>query len=224
MAITTESTEGLGTKTEFGLPIDPTFAIPAEEDALQRAATALRGHGFTVEIVDTAAAAKEWVLAHLPTDGSIFTGASETVRLSGLGEEIDASGRFQSIRAQLTKLDPRTQSRDRIRLGATPDVYVGSAHAVTEEGEILVASASGSQLGPVSAGAARVFLLVGAQKVVADRATALRRLQYYALPLEDRRARAAYGFPSALAKTLLLSRDLAAGRLTVVLIRAAIGF
>lgn len=210
--------------TEFGLPIDESFARPASEEQLQRAAAALRARGITVELVDSLAAARELTLTLLPADQSVFTASSETVRQSGLAEIIDRSGRFQSVRARLAQLSPATQMREMVRLGAAPDVLVGSAHAVTEEGEVVIASASGSQLGPISAGAAKVLLLVGAQKVVADRAAAMRRLQFYALPKEDVRARAAYGRGSALAKTLVIDREVVPGRLTVILIRAPVGY
>lgn len=212
------------TKTEFGLPIEPSFGRATSEAQLQRAAAGLRGRGISVELVDTAAQAKELVLRKLPTDQAIFTATSETVRLTGLAEEIDASGRYRSVRAQMTQLDPRTQYRDRIRLTASPDVLVGSAHALTEDGELVIASATGSQLGPISAGAGKVILVIGAQKVVADRAEAMRRLNLYAFPKEDLRARAAYGRGSVIAKTLILSREAVPDRTTVVLIREAIGY
>lgn len=210
--------------TEFGLPIDARFAQPAAEAQLQRAAAALRGRGMTVEIVDHPAAAKDLALTLLPAEGTIFTSTSETVRLSGLASEINESGRYQSIRAQQTKMNPATQRREMIRMGAAPDVLVGSAHAVTEDGELIVASATGSQLGPISAGAGKVILLIGSQKVVADRAAAMRRLELYALPKEDIRAHGAYGVGSMLAKILIVDREATPGRLTVILIREPIGF
>jgi hypothetical protein len=69
-----------------------------------------------------------------------------------------------------------------------------------------------------------VIWVVGAQKVVPDLETGMRRLREYSHPKEDIRARAAYGSPSALAKILILNADWPAGRSTVVLIREPIGF
>jgi hypothetical protein len=177
-----------------------------------------------VEIVDTPAAAKELALTRLLSDQTVLTASSETVRLSGLADAIDGDGRYRSLRAQMAKMNPATQRREMIRLGATPDVLVGSVHAVTEDGELFVASATGSQLGPLSAGAGQVILLVGAQKVVADRAAAFRRLELYALPKEDIRAHAAYGRGSTLAKILVIDREATPSRTTVILIRGPIGY
>jgi hypothetical protein len=50
-----------------------------------------------------------------------------------------------------------------IRVGATPDVIVGSVHAVTEDGFLVAASASGSQLAPYASGARQATGVVGAQ-------------------------------------------------------------
>jgi acyl-CoA hydrolase len=214
---------GIG-KTQFGLLIDFSFSKPASEQQIQRAATALRAHNIAVEVVDTPAAARAYVNSILPKDQTIFTAASETVRLSGLDGDINSSGNYKSIHQQLSKLDPKTQMAEMRRLGATPDVVVGSVHAVTEDGRLIIGSASGSQLGPYSAGASKVIWVVGAQKVVPDLETGLRRLKEYSYPMEDIRARAIYGFPSALTKILIMNGDWPVDRSTVVLIREPIGF
>ncbi len=100
---------------------------------------------------------------------------------------------------------------------------LGSAAAVTEDGVLVIASATGSQLGPIASGAGKVILVVGSQKIVPDLSQALRRVQEYAFPLEDARAQVAYGRTSQLNKTLIVSGDLL-GRFTVVLVREALGF
>jgi acyl-CoA hydrolase len=212
------------TTTEFGLPIDRSFGTPATADALQRAAKALRAHNHSVEIANTVADARTYVSSILPKDQMIFTASSETVRLSGLDDEINKSGNYRSIRQQMAKLDPKTQMSEMKRLGATPDVVVGSVHAVTEEGQLVVGSATGSQLGPYATGAGKAIFVVGAQKVVPDLEAAIRRLRFYSYPLEDIRARKAYGNPSTLAKILIINSEFPPGRSTVVLIREPIGF
>jgi hypothetical protein len=141
---------GVG-KTQFGLPIDYGFSKPASEEQIQRAATALRAHNIAVEVVDTPAAARAYVNSILPRDQTIFTASSETVRLSGLDGDINSTGKYKSIRQQISKLDRNTQMAEMKRLGATPDVVVGNVYAVTEDGRLIIGSATGSQLGPYSA-------------------------------------------------------------------------
>jgi YkgG family uncharacterized protein len=217
------TTEQIPGKTQFGIPIDESFAKPASEESIQAAAKALRAHNFAVEVFDTPAEARAYVNSILPKDQSILTASSETVRLSGLDEDINRSGKFNAIRPQLEKMDRNTQRAEMRRLGSAPDVVVGSVHAVTEDGRVVAASASGSQLGAYVYGAGRVIWVVGSQKVVPDVDTAMRRVQFYAYPKEDIRAREKYGMPSALLKVLTLNGDWP-GRVTMVIVREPIGY
>jgi hypothetical protein len=211
-------------RTQFGLPIDYGFSRAASEERIQKAATALRKNGFVVEVFSTAAEARSFVTSMLPKDKTIFTTRSETLRLSGLDDDINVSGSYISLRQQMTKLDRATQMPEIKRLGATPDVVVGSAHAVTEDGRLIVASASGSQFGPLSSGAGKAIFVVGSQKIVPDLETGMRRIENYSYPKEDARMREQYNIPSALLKILILNGDWPAARSTVVLIREAIGY
>ena len=200
------------------------FAEPVTAQRLERAAAALTAHGFTVEILDDAAAARARIKDLIPEGATVFTGASETLRLSGIEEDINASGRYQAIRPRVLAMDRGTEADDIRRLIASPDVEVGSVAAVTETGSLVIASASGSQLPGYAGGAARAIWIVGAQKVVPDLSTALRRVEDHCLPLESDRAMKAYGKPSAINRLLILNTELEAGRGIVLLLREAIGF
>ena len=105
----------------------------------------------------------------------MFTGASETLRLSGIEEDINNSGRYDALRSRGTTMDRATQMDEIRRLLASPDVIVGSVAALAETGSLVVASASGSQLPGYAGGSARVIWVIGAQKVVPDLSTALRQ-------------------------------------------------
>jgi L-lactate utilization protein LutC len=200
------------------------FADPALTQHLEQAATELRAHGFTVEILDDAAAARARIKYLMPEGVSVFTGASETLRLSGIDEDINTSGRYEALKPRLLAMDRVAQADEIRRLLASPDVIVASASALTETGSLVVASASGSQLPGYAGGAAHAIWIVGAQKVVPDLSTALRRVEEHALPLESARAEVAYGRPSAINRLLILNADPQPGRGTVLLLREAIGF
>jgi len=202
----------------------PPFTDPAPAQRLDRAAAALTAHGFTVEILDDAAAARTRIKDLIPEGASVFTGASETLRLSGIHEDINSSGLYESVKARSSAMDRATQLAEIWRLLACPDVIVGSVHAVTETGSLVAASASGSQLPGYAGAAARVIWVVGAQKVVPDLSTALRRIENHCLPLENERAMEVYGKPSALNRILILNAEPHPGRGTVLLLREAIGF
>ena len=200
------------------------FAEPVTAQRLERAAAALTAHGFTVEILDHAAAARARIKDLIPEGATVFTGASETLRLSGIEEDINASGRYDAIRARGQAMDRATQLAEIWRLISTPDVIIGSVHAVTETGSLVIASASGSQLPGYAGGSLRAIWVVGAQKVVPDLSTALRRVEDHCLPLESDRAMKVYGQPSAINRMLILNAELEPGRGIVLLLREAIGF
>jgi acyl-CoA hydrolase len=217
------TTEQIQTMTQYGIPIDHSFAKAASEESLQKTAAALKARNFLVEVVDTPADARGYVNSILPKDKSIFTATSETLSLSGLNDDINKSGKYDAIRPEMEKLDYKTQRAEMLKLGATPDVVVGSVHAITEDGRVIVASGSGSQLGPYASAAGKVIWVVGSQKIVPDLDTAMRRLQFYAYPKEDARVKQKYGVASGLMKILIVNGDMP-GRSTVVLVREPIGF
>ncbi len=206
-------------------PIPATlFTEPAPAERLERAAAALTAHGFAVEILDDAAAARARIRELIPEGASVYTSASETTRLSGIREDINDSGRYQAVGPRAMAMDRETQFDDIRRLIAGPDFVVGSVAALTETGSIVAASASGSQVPAYSGGAGHAIWIVGAQKVVPDLSAALRRVEEHCLPLESERAQAVYGQPSAINRLLVMNAELYPGRATVLLLREAIGF
>ncbi len=200
------------------------FADPAPAHRLERAARALTAHGFSAEILGDAAAARARVHDLIPEGARVFTASSETLRLSGIDEDINASGRYQAVKPRALAMDRVTGADDIRRLLACPDVVIGSVAALTETGSLVAASGSGSQLPAYSGGAAQAIWVVGAQKVVPDLPAALSRVEDHVLPLESARTRAAYGWPSAVNRLLILNAEPRPGRATVLLLREAIGF
>jgi hypothetical protein len=160
----------------------------------------------------------------IPAGSQVHHGASESLDTTGITHEIETSGRYVDVRSRTWSMDRATQADEIRRLGAAPDVMLGSVHAVTETGSLITASMSGSQLGPYGSSAGQVVLVVGTQKIVADLEEGLRRVQDHAFPLEDARAQAAYGIHSAVNKILVINREITPGRITVVLVDEALGF
>ena len=200
------------------------FTEPASAELLEQVADALRANGFAAEILDDATAARARVQELVPGGASVLTGASETLRLSGIDEDLNASGRYDAIRPRILGIDRATGADEIRRLLASPEFVINSVAAVTETGSLVLASGSGSQLPANAGGAGHAVWVVGAQKIVPDLDTALRRVQEHALPLENARAQALYGMPSAINRLLILNADPRPGRGTVLLIREAIGY
>jgi hypothetical protein len=200
------------------------FAGLASDARIDGAAAALQRNGITSLVVDSGEEARGAVRSLLPIGAEVFNNTSRTLERIGVAEDIERSGLYQPLRPRLYQMDREMQAREMRQLTAAPDFVVGSVHAVTEEGSLLIASASGSQLAPLVAGAGHVVLVIGGQKIVADVATGLRRINEYCFPLEDRRAREAYGVPSGVNNVLIINRAITPTRISAVLVRQSLGF
>ncbi len=199
------------------------FEKLAPDDQIARTVEALAAHGIEASVVDTGDEAKDCVLSMIPTGAEVYNSVSRTLELIGLAQEIETSTRFQPVRSHLRTLDRKTQMREIRQRTASPDVLVGSVHAITEQGQIMLASAAGTQLGAAALGATTVIWVVGTQKLVHTLEDGLRRIREYSYPLEDARTRQAYGQPSAINKILIVNGELP-GRIKVVLVKQKLGF
>lgn len=199
------------------------FTALPDDEVLAQTVAALRERGFGVEVVDDLDAARETVLAHIPDGASVITNPSVTLADTGIAAAINDSGAYESGRAKFAALDRVTQLPQIKTLLIQPDFALGSVHAVTRDGTLVIASALGSQLAAYAWGAARVVFVVGAQKLVPDLDAARERISEHCLPLENERALEAYGQGSRIGKILEIRQD-EPGRIHVVLIRRAVGF
>ncbi len=206
------------------LVADPTFSIPADRARLERTADALIARGMDARIVRTGQDARTVVDQLIPDGALVYNSTSQTMETIGVAADIRAATRYRSTRTVTETLDPATQLEEFRRHVSTMDVVVGSVHAVSEDGHVVVASASGSQIASYAFGASRVIWVVGAQKVVVDLDMAFERVERHSYPLEDARAREAYGSPSVIGKQLVVSHEIMPGRITVLLVEEAIGF
>ena len=199
------------------------FTALPDEETLAATTVALEEHGFSVEVVDDLDAARRAVLERIPTGASVMTNTSVTLEETGIAEAINSGGTYESVRNQLLALDYATERRKMRAVGGQADFALGSVHAVTSEGTLLVASASGSQLGQYAWGAEQVIFVVGAQKLVPTVEAGRERIFEHTLPLEDVRASAAYGMNSRVGKILEIHQE-DPGRIHIVIVREAVGF
>jgi hypothetical protein len=197
------------------------FAEPASGRTLEAVADRLRARNFEVVIVDDGAAAKAEVLSRVPEGSQVHSGKSKTLD-AGIFDEFMNNENYVFIRRRTMKMDRNTQRDEMRKAGAAPDIMVNSAHAVTEAGQIVMTSATGSQIGPIASGAGKLILVIGGQKVVPDLDTAFRRIEDYVIPYEEDRLNVAHGV-AKMNRTLILEGDHTPGRTTIILVRQPIG-
>ena len=199
------------------------FTVLPNDQTLAATVVALEEHGFSVDVVDDFDTARKTVLARIPRGSSVMTNTSVTLQETGIAEAINDGGPYDSARNKMLALDFATQAQDMKAIGGQPDYALGSVHAVTRDGTLVIASASGSQLASYAWGAANVIFVVGAQKLVPTLQAAHERIYQHSLKLEDARAYAAYGQNSSVGKILEIHQELP-GRIHIVLIRQVVGF
>ena len=199
------------------------FTALPDDQTLAATVVALEEHGFSVEVVDDLDAAREAVLARIPEGSSVMTNTSMTLQETGIADAINDGSRYESARNKMMALDFATQLQEMKAIAGQPDYALGSVHAVSRDGALVIASASGSQLASYAWGAANVIFVVGAQKLVPSAEAARERIIEHSLILEDARAYAAYGQNSRVGKILEIHQE-DPGRIHVVLIRQRVGF
>jgi hypothetical protein len=197
-------------------------ALP-DDATLTATVVALEEHGFSVEVADDLDDARGRVLARIPEGATVMTNTSVTLDETGIADAINDGGPYDSARNRMFALDFETQAQEMKAIAGQPDYALGSVHAVTHDGTLVIASASGSQLASYAWGAANVIFVVGAQKLVPTIAAAHERIVEHSLKLEDARAYAAYGQNSFIGKVLEIRQE-PPGRIHVVLIRQPVGF
>jgi hypothetical protein len=199
------------------------FTTLPDDETLKKTVVALEEHGFSVDVAEDFDAARKGVLARIPEGSSVMTNTSVTLEETGIADAINDAGPYESARNKMMALDYATQLREMKAVAGQADYALGSVHAVTHDGRLFIASASGSQLASYAWGAANVIFVVGAHKLVPTAEAARERIFEHSLILEDGRAYAAYGQNSFVGKILEIHQELP-GRIHVTLIRQVVGF
>jgi hypothetical protein len=201
--------------------------LPASE-IVQRTVESVTARGIHAELVDTKEAALERVQALIPPGCVVMTGGSVTLQQIGF-EEILISGNhpWRNFKADLlAEKDPVKQSAMR-QQGALAEFYLGSVNALTETGELVFASGSGSQLPAYAFTSRNVIWVAGTQKITPILEDALRRIWEYVLPLEDQRQKSLGNKAgSRINRILIIEGEPAYLRrnLTLILVNQVLGF
>ncbi len=202
-------------------------ATLATSESLTKTLSALEGRHFKAESIATGAQALTRIQELIPAGASVMNGASMTLQQIGYIEYLKSGGHgWKNLHETiLTETDPVKQEELR-KYSVVSDFYVGSVHAVTENGELVIASNTGSQLPHLAYTSPNVILVVSTKKIVPDIASAFDRIDTHVVPLEDERMKQVYGFGTLHAKTLILHQENPAlGRtVQVLLVEEDLGF
>lgn len=202
------------------------WAELADEDTVKRTSDALRARGVRVEFLQTREEALKRLMELIPPGAEVMTGSSTTLKEIGFVDLLKGGKhKWNNLKNAIVKeKDPLKQMELRKR-SVTAEYFLGSVNAVTQSGEVIVASNTGSQLPSYSFSSNNVVWVVGAQKIVLNSEEGIRRVREYCLPLEDKRMKQAGFAGSAIGKMLIFEREAMPNRkITLIFVNEKLGF
>src|SRR3989338_205580 len=201
-----------------------TFDTLATQKDIDTTIAALKANGIEAVAVATGADAKTKLMEMIPAGASVMNMTSVTLDAISASTEVNESGKYEPIRVKL--MDQATSADRKRELGAAPEWTIGSVHALTQDGKLIIASNSGSQLPAYAYGAEHVIFVISAQKIVKNLDEGMKRLYEHVLPLESERANKAYNITSGsfISKLLIINREIQPGRITVIIVNEKLGF
>ncbi len=202
------------------------YTTLATEESLQTAKEALTKNGFKVLIANNGEEAKKMLLEILPKGSEVMENTSTTLNQIGVSEEIDNSGNYDSIHKKVLTMDREKEGKEISRMRSVSDWAIGSFHAVTEDGKIMMASGSGSQVPGYAYGANNVIFVAGTHKIVKDIDAGFDRIYTHSLPLESERIDKVYNTTggSNARRILIMNSEKNPERTTVILVKEVLGF
>jgi hypothetical protein len=208
-------------ETEIDVSLDE---LP-DDDTIDETVANLEANGFNVVVADSAEDALETIQSDIPAEASVMNGHSTTLEEIGFTEYLsEGDHEWESLPDEIWSIDDDTERQAARRESQTADYFLGGINAIAQTGELVAADRSGSRIGAYPFAASNVIIVSGVNKITGDLDAALDRLKSVAYPLENERAKNAYGVESAIAKQLIFRQELEDGRTTVVLVREQLGY
>lgn len=198
----------------------------ATENEIKEVKKSLEKNGFNVIVVENGDEAKNELLKLIPENSEVMENTSTTLDQIGVTEIIDNSGKFKSIHKKVVAMDRTKEGKRIMELRSVPDIAIGSFHAVTHDGKIMMASGSGSQLPGYAYGAGKVIFVAGTHKIVKNIDEGFERIYNHSLPLESERMDKAYNTTggSNARRILIMNSEKDTKRTTVILVKEVLGF
>ncbi len=199
----------------------------ADNNTVAKTIAALKEKGVEAEVVQTRAEALAKIKELIPAGASVMNGASVTLEEVGFVEYLKGGqhGWNNLHEAILSEKDPAKQSLLR-KQSVLSDYYLGSAHAVAETGELVIASNTGSQLPHIVFTSPNIIFVIGMQKIVPTLDEAMKRLWEYVVPLEDKHMMGLYGVHTALNKIVIWNGEssMIKRNVRMILVNEKLGF
>lgn len=201
------------------------FAKLASEGSIKKVASSLEEKGIKVEVLDSKEEALKKLKEIIPDGAEVMTGSSTTLDQIGFTSLLESGKHpWKNLKEAIVNEKDQAKQTELRKKSVLSEYFLGSVHAITEDGKVLTASNSGSQLPAYAYTSPNVVWVAGTQKIVAEFDQGLKRIYEYCLPLEKERAQKAYGINSNVSKILVINKEPIPGRVRMILVKEKLGF
>lgn len=198
--------------------------LPSANDVAQTVEKIQR-RGIAVIRAQNGEIALETLKDLIPPGTEVMSGSSTTLLEIGYDEYVNSDkSRWKDLHRAIIAENDEKKRHELRRESVAADYFVSGVNAIAQSGEIVACDKSGSRVGAWPFAAGYLILVSGTNKIVRTLGDALRRVREYAYPLENVRAKSAYGTPSQIGKCVILANEETEGRVTLILIDESLGY
>jgi L-lactate utilization protein LutB len=153
---------------------------------------ALKQNRFRPVYVEDRREALQKILEEIPLGATVGAGDSLTLREIGVFEELKRRGfkLFWPFDEKIAKEERRSIARKAL----LADIFLSSSNALTMDGKIVNADATGNRVAGMIFGPKKAIIVIGVNKIVRNVDEALERIRKVAAPLNAKRIREERGW------------------------------
>lgn len=180
----------------------------APEEQINKTIAALAERNVQAELVANGEEALEKIKTLIPQGASVMNGASVTLETIGFVDYLQSGQHgWNNLHEGIIKEQDKAKQSQLRKQAVLSDYYLGSVHALSQNGQFLIASNTGSQLPHIVFTSQNLIFVVGAQKIVASLDEAFKRLEDYVVPKEEVHMQEKYGAHTYPSKVVLFNRE-----------------
>ena len=210
--------------TSYFLYNEKWSAIP-DEKIISKTIESLKSRGINAILVNDKKSALEKIKEIIPKGAEVMNGSSTTLIEIGFSDYIKSGKHgWKNMHEDILKEKDMGKQMSLRRKAVASEYFLGSANAISINGEVVACDASGSRVGAYLFAAGNLILVAGIQKITSSLEEAIKRVREYVLPLEDARARKVYGMGSNTSKWVIIEKEFIPNRITLILVKEKLGF
>lgn len=216
---------GIWTLEQYSSELPQKWRDFPSDEQIKNTMKALNERNIEVTLVDDRKEALQKLKEMIPKGVSVMTGSSTTLYQIGFMDYyIKEENPWNCLGLEIFEVEDQEKKVDLQRKAETADFFIASTNAIAETGKLVAADASGSRVSAFPYSAKNLILVAGIQKITRDLESAMERIRQYVYPLEDQRARKAYGVPSNIGKWVIIEYEQIDKRIQLILVKEELGF